>query len=142
MNNVGKKGEVHMIKVVKRDGEIAEFALSKISSAIAKAFNATQKLYNEDITNLLSLRVTSDFQTKLKDSTVTVEDIQDSVEHVLEQSGYTDVAKAYILYRKNREKIRNMKSTILDYKEIVDTYVKEEDWRVKENSTVTYSVGG
>ncbi|ABX40922.1 ribonucleoside triphosphate reductase [Lachnoclostridium phytofermentans] len=131
-----------MIKVVKRDGEIAEFALSKISSAIAKAFNATQKLYNEDIINLLSLRVTSDFQTKLKDSTVTVEDIQDSVEHVLEQSGYTDVAKAYILYRKNREKIRNMKSTILDYKEIVDMYVKEEDWRVKENSTVTYSVGG
>lgn len=131
-----------MIKVVKRDGEIAEFALSKISSAIAKAFNATQKLYNEDIINLLSLRVTSDFQTKLKDNTVTVEDIQDSVEHVLEQSGYTDVAKAYILYRKNREKIRNMKSTILDYKEIVDTYVKEEDWRVKENSTVTYSVGG
>ncbi|WP_029502024.1 ribonucleoside triphosphate reductase [Lachnoclostridium phytofermentans] len=131
-----------MIKVVKRDGEIAEFALSKISSAIAKAFNATQKLYNEDIINLLSLRVTSDFQTKLKDSTVTVEDIQDSVEHILEQSGYTDVAKAYILYRKNREKIRNMKSTILDYKEIVDTYVKEEDWRVKENSTVTYSVGG
>lgn len=131
-----------MIKVVKRDGEIAEFALSKINSAIAKAFNATQKLYNEDIINLLSLRVTSDFQTKLKDSTVTVEDIQDSVEHVLEQSGYTDVAKAYILYRKNREKIRNMKSTILDYKEIVDMYVKEEDWRVKENSTVTYSVGG
>ena len=131
-----------MIKVVKRDGEIAEFALSKINSAIAKAFNATQKLYNEDIINLLSLRVTSDFQTKLKDSTVTVEDVQDSVEHVLEQSGYTDVAKAYILYRKNREKIRNMKSTILDYKEIVDTYVKEEDWRVKENSTVTYSVGG
>ncbi len=131
-----------MIKVVKRDGEVAEFNLAKISSAISKAFNATQKLYNEDIINLLSLRVTSDFQSKVKDETVHVEDVQDSVEHVLEQTGYTDVAKAYILYRKNREKIRNMKSTILDYKEIVDSYVKEEDWRVKENSTVTYSVGG
>ncbi len=131
-----------MIKVVKRDGEVAEFNLAKISSAISKAFNATQKLYNEDIINLLSLRVTSDFQSKMKDETVHVEDVQDSVEHVLEQTGYTDVAKAYILYRKNREKIRNMKSTILDYKEIVDSYVKEEDWRVKENSTVTYSVGG
>ncbi len=71
-----------------------------------------------------------------------MEDIQDSVEHVLEQAGYTAVAKAYILYRKQREKIRNMKSTILDYKEIVNSYVKVEDWRVKENSTVTYSVGG
>lgn len=131
-----------MINVVKRDGEIAEFYLSKITGAITKAFNATEKMYNEDIISLLSLRVTSDFQTKVKDNLVSVEDIQDSVEHVLEQTGYTDVAKAYILYRKNREKIRNMKSTILDYKEIVDSYVKEEDWRVKENSTVTYSVGG
>ena len=137
-----KKGEVHMIKVVKRDGDIAEFNLGKISNAIAKAFNATQKLYNEDIINLLTLRVTSDFQGKVKEDTIHVEDVQDSVEHVLEQTGYTDVAKAYILYRKNREKIRNMKSTILDYKEIVNSYVKEEDWRVKENSTVTYSVGG
>lgn len=131
-----------MIRVVKRDGEVAEFNLKKISNAISKAFNATGKLYNEDIINLLALRVTADFQNKVKEAMVTVEDVQDSVEHVLEQTGYTDVAKAYILYRKNREKIRNMKSTILDYKEIVNSYVKEEDWRVKENSTVTYSVGG
>jgi ribonucleoside-triphosphate reductase (formate) len=137
-----KKGDLSMINVVKRDGEIAEFNLSKISQAISKAFKATEKNYTEDIINLLSLRVTADFQSKLKDSLVSVEDVQDSVEHVLEQTGYTDVAKAYILYRKNREKIRNMKSTILDYKEIVNSYVKEEDWRVKENSTVTYSVGG
>ena len=71
-----------------------------------------------------------------------MEKIQDSVENVLIQCGYGDVAKAYILYRKQREKMRNMKSTILDYKEIVNSYVKVEDWRVKENSTVTYSVGG
>ena len=61
---------------------------------------------------------------------------------MLSQAGYADVAKAYILYRKQREKVRNMKSTILDYKELVDSYVKVSDWRVKENSTVTYSVGG
>lgn len=131
-----------MFQVVKRDGEIAEFDLKKIGAAITKAFDATNKMYNSDIIDLLSLRVTSDFQGKVKEGAVHVEDIQDSVEHVLEQSGYTDVAKAYILYRKNREKLRNMKSTILDYKEIVDSYVREEDWRVKENSTVTYSVGG
>ncbi len=131
-----------MINVIKRDGQIAQFNLSKISEAITKAFKATEKFYTEEIISLLALRVTSDFQGKIKDETIHVEDIQDSVEKVLEQTGYTDVAKAYILYRKNREKIRNMKSTILDYKEIVNNYVNEEDWRVKENSTVTYSVGG
>ncbi|MGF7142938.1 ribonucleoside-triphosphate reductase [Anaerotaenia torta] len=131
-----------MINVIKRDGQVVEFDLKKISEAITKAFKATEKVYNDEIISLLALRVTSDFQRKIKEETIHVEDIQDSVEHVLEQTGYTDVAKAYILYRKNREKIRNMKSTILDYKEIVNNYVNEEDWRVKENSTVTYSVGG
>ncbi len=131
-----------MIHVIKRDGQVADFNLKKISEAITKAFKATQKFYTEEIISLMTLRVTSDFQNKIKDETIHVEDIQDSVENVLEQTGYTDVAKAYILYRKNREKIRNMKSTILDYKEIVNSYVQEEDWRVKENSTVTYSVGG
>jgi len=131
-----------MISVVKRDGEVVDFNLAKISDAISKAFTATQKNYNDEIISLLSLRVTSDFQEKIKGETISVEDIQDSVEQVLNQTGYTDVAKAYILYRKNREKIRNMKSTFLDYKEIVNSYVDELDWRVKENSTVTYSVGG
>ncbi|MFA9378937.1 MAG: ribonucleoside triphosphate reductase [Lachnotalea sp.] len=131
-----------MFQVIKRDGEVAEFNLSKISEAISKAFDATQKQYNEEIIDLLSLRVTADFQKKMSDTLVSVENIQDSVETILEQAGYTDVAKAYILYRKQREKIRNMKSTILDYKDIVNSYVKVEDWRVKENSTVTYSVGG
>lgn len=131
-----------MIYVVKRDGEVADFDLNKIIDAIGKAFEATQKEYTKDILNLLSLRVTAKFQDKMEESEVHVEDIQDSVEEVLEQAGYTDVAKAYILYRKQREKMRNIKSTILDYKEIVNSYVKVEDWRVKENSTVTYSVGG
>ena len=131
-----------MIQVVKRDGEVAEFSLNKITEAIKKAFRATSKDYNYEILELLSLRVTADFQNKMKDGKISVEEIQDSVEHVLEQTGYTDVAKAYILYRKQREKIRNMNSTILDYKDVVNSYVKVEDWRVKENSTVTYSVGG
>lgn len=131
-----------MIQVIKRDGEIAEFKLSKITEAIRKAFKATKKDYNDEILELLSLRVTADFQGKMKDGKITVEQIQDSAEHVLEESGYTDVAKAYILYRKQRERIRNMKNTILDYKDVVNSYVKVEDWRVKENSTVTYSVGG
>ena len=131
-----------MFEVVKRDGQVTEFNLGKINDAIAKAFDATQMSYNDDIIGLLSLRVSAHFQDKIKDGKVSVEAIQDSVETVLEQTGYTDVAKAYILYRKQREKMRNMKSTILDYKDVINSYVKVEDWRVKENSTVTYSVGG
>ena len=131
-----------MIQVIKRDGEVAEFNLSKITEAIKKAFKATKKEYTDEILGLLSLRVTADFQGKMEDGKISVEQIQDSAEHVLEESGYTDVAKAYILYRKQRERIRNMKNTILDYKDVVNGYVKVEDWRVKENSTVTYSVGG
>ena len=131
-----------MFSVVKRDGEVADFNLTKINDAIMKAFVACDKQYNNDIIDLLALRVTADFQKKIEADKVAVEDVQDSVETVLEQAGYTDVAKAYILYRKQREKMRNMRSTILDYKDVVNSYVKVEDWRVKENSTVTYSVGG
>ena len=128
--------------MVKRDGETAEFCLKKITEAIKKAFRATGNEFNDEILELLSLRVTADFQPRMKDGSISVEEIQDSVEHVLEQTGYTDVAKAYILYRKQREKIRSMNSALLNYKDVVNSYVKVEDWRVKENSTVTYSVGG
>ncbi|MCR5722094.1 MAG: ribonucleoside triphosphate reductase [Lachnospiraceae bacterium] len=131
-----------MYQVIKRDGTTSDFTLTKISDAIMKAFVATEMEYSNDIIDLLSLRVTSDFQSKVKDGAIHVEDIQDSVERVLEQTGYSEVAKAYILYRKQHEKMREMKSTILDYKDVVNSYVKVEDWRVKENSTVTYSVGG
>ena len=131
-----------MYQVVKRDGQIADFDIGKISVAITKAFEAIGKQYHPSVIDFLALKVTSNFEHKVKDGLVSVEDIQDSVESVLIQAGYDDVAKTYILYRKQREKIRNMKSTILDYKELVNSYVKAIDWRVKENSTVTYSVGG
>ena len=131
-----------MYRVVKRDGQKVDFDISKISQAITKAFEAQNKEYHPSVIDLIALKVTADFENKIKDGFIAVEDIQDSVEQVLIQAGYADIAKAYILYRKNREKIRNMKSTILDYKEIVNSYVKAQDWRVKENATVTYSVGG
>lgn len=131
-----------MYQVRKRDGKITEFDLKKIAVAITSAFEAQKKQYHPSIIDMLALKVTADFEPKIKDDVVLVEDIQDSVENVLVLAGYADVAKGYILYRKQREKIRNMKSTLLDYKEIVDSYVKITDWRVKENSTVTYSVGG
>ena len=131
-----------MYQVLKRDGKVIDFKIDKIKEAIKLAFEAQEKNYHPDVIDLLGLKVTADFESKIKEGLIAVEDIQDSVEAVLVQAGYADVAKAYILYRKQREKLRNMKSTILDYKELVDSYVKNIDWRVKENSTVTYSVGG
>ena len=131
-----------MYQVIKRDGVVTDFAIQKITAAITKAFEATGKQYHPSVIELLALHVTSDFQSKIKDDKITVEEIQDSVEKVLSESGYADVAKAYILYRKQREKVRNINSTMLNYKDLVDNYLQINDWRVKENSTVTYSVGG
>ena len=131
-----------MYQVKKRDGSLVEFDMSKITTALGKAFNSKQVNYTADVLNMLALRVTADFSRKIKDNTISVEDIQDSAEVVLIQAGYVDVAKSYILYRKQRENVRNIQDTILDYKKIVDDYLKVSDWRVKENSTVTYSVGG
>ena len=131
-----------MYKVRKREGKIVSFKIEKIQEAIKAAMDAEEKNYTDDIIDFLSLKVTSDFQDKIKDDIVNVEDIQDSVEKVLIHAGYDDVAKAYILYRKLHEKQRNMKQTVLDYKQVVNSYINVTDWRVKENSTVTYSVGG
>ena len=134
--------EKSMYQVVKRDGKVVDFNITKIAEAIKKAFEATQTEYNDDIIDFLALKVSSDFLPKIKAGRIAVEDIQDSVEAVLSRGGYETVAKAYILYRKQREKMRNMKSTYLDYKDTVNKYLEVADWRVKENSTVTYSVGG
>ena len=131
-----------MYQVIKRDGKIVDFDINKISAVITKAFEAQEMPIHPNVIDFLALKVTADFAPKVKDDLIAVESIQDSVESVLVQAGYADVAKAFILYRKQREKLRNMKSTILDYKETVNNYVNVSDWRVKENSTVTYSVGG
>ena len=131
-----------MYQVQKRDGKIAEFDVTNITAAIAKAFDALGKQYHPSTIDLLGRNVTAHFEPKVSDGIISVEAIQDSVEEVLSTAGYADVAKAYILYRKQRENVRNAKATLLDYKALVDSYLKVEDWRVKEHSTVTYSVGG
>ena len=131
-----------MLNVKKRDGNVVPFDLSKIKNAIEKAFIAEKKSYNDDILDMLALRTTATFSDKVKNDVVSVEDVQDAVEVVLIQGGYVEVAKSYILYRKQREKVRNIGSTTLDYTKTVNNYLNINDWRVKENSTVTYSVGG
>ena len=131
-----------MYRVVKRDGRVVDFELPKIANAMKKAFEATNTNYNDSVIDFLAVMVTADFQNDIRDDKIAIEDIQDSVESVLSRGGYEEVAKAYILYRKQHESLRNVSNTVLDYKKTVDNYLKINDWRVKENSTVTYSVGG
>ena len=131
------------IKVLKRDGKVVDFNINKISAAITKAFKAGAKEFHPSVVELLALRATADFTNKVNtDGIVSVEDIQDSVEKVLAEAGYADVAKAYIVYRKQHEKLRNVNQTMVNYKDLVDNYLKVNDWRVKENSTVNFSIGG
>lgn len=131
-----------MYRVIKRNQSIVDFELAKIKAAIAKAFQATENKYNDDIIDFIALKVTADYQQKIQDNLIAVEDIQDSVEAVLSKAGYAEVAKAYILYRRQRQNLRNIDSTFLDYKKTVNSYLNVSDWRVKENSTVDYSIGG
>ena len=131
-----------MYKVKKRNGDIVEFDINKIIRVLTIAFESQKKQIHSQVIDMLALKVTSDFDSKVSDGVITVENIQDSVERVLSQAGYSDVAKAYILYRKQHEKIREADGTLINYKNIIDNYLKINDWRVKENSTVTYSVGG
>jgi anaerobic ribonucleoside-triphosphate reductase len=131
-----------MLQVKKRDGSVVDFDLKKIESAMSRAFVAEHKEVTDDVVELLALRVTADFNKKIANNVISVEDIQDSVEIVLIQAGYVDVARSYMDYRKKHEELRVIKKTELDYAAVVDNYLKVNDWRVKENSTVTYSVGG
>ncbi len=131
-----------MLHVKKRDGSIVDFELRKIMEAMNKAFIAEHVNVTDEILERLALRVSSEMQPKVKDDVIEVEDIQDAVEVVLIESGYVAVARSYMDYRKKHEELREMKNTELNYAKVVDNYLKINDWRVKENSTVTYSVGG
>ena len=133
---------MNIIKVTKRSGDVVDFDIKRIARAITKAFEELKKPIDDSVIEIISLRTVADFEHKVKNGKVSVEDIQDSVELVLSEAGFADVAKAYILYRKQHEKIRDVNKTLLNYKNVVDDYLKINDWRVKENSTVSYSVGG
>ena len=128
-------------KIRKRDGSLADYDITKIENAIAKAMMAIGDGEIKDCKKMA--KITEIYiMEKYPNEIPSVENIQDIVESVLMKNGYEDVAKAYIIYRKDHDKIRNISNTFLDYKATVDKYLKLADWRVKENSTVTYSVGG
>ncbi len=130
-----------MEKIIKRDGRVVDYDISKIENAIVKAMLSLGEGDVRDarkLAKITELELSEKFENRLP----SVEDIQDVVEMVLMKNGFENVAKCYILYRKSREKMRDVSGTLMDYKNTIDKYLKLSDWRVKENSTVTYSVGG
>ena len=116
-----------MYQVIKRDGKVVDFNITRISNAITKAFEATQIPYSDDIINMLSLMVTADYSSRIRSGRIDVETIQDSVETVLQKAGYSDVAKAYILYRKNREKLRALLSSSTETDKIAEETLTPQD---------------
>ena len=128
-------------KIRKRDGRLVDYDIGKIENAIAKAMIALGDGEIKDCKKMAKITELN-LVEKFEDKVPSVEDVQDIVENVLMTNGYENVAKAYIIYRKDHEKVRNIHETVMDYKSTVDKYLNLADWRVKENSTVTYSVGG
>ncbi len=130
-----------MLKVKKRNGSIVEFNGGKIEEAMEKAFRATgTPVPGEYIKNKMLMNIYALMRTE--DNIVEIESIQDAVEQVLSESGYFQVSKAYVLYRQQRKNVREAAASVLDYSKLVNGYLDRLDWRVKENSTVQYTLGG
>ncbi len=128
-----------MNKVIKRDGRVAEFDPTKITNAILKAGRATGE-FDKDIAEKLTLRVLSLLQTTLKGRYPQVEEIQDTVEEVLISSPYRKTAKAYIIYREQHAKMRQIATRF--NADLVENYLTRSDWKVNENSNMDYSLQG
>ena len=126
-------------KIKKRDGRIAEFDSSKIVSAIAGAGKASGE-FEEREAKKLTLRVLTLAHDIRLGSVPEVEEVQDIVERVLLDSPYYKTAKAYILYREQHARIRDI--TARANIDLVEHYIRKEDWKVKENSNMCYSLQG
>jgi ribonucleoside-triphosphate reductase (formate) len=126
----------------KRDGKLVSYDNYKIANAVFKAMEAVG---GKDFSVALTLAKNVEEAINLKfhsNSIPAVEEIQDIVEKVLIEQGHAQVAKAYILYREQHRRERNTKDVLLDIVNTMDGYLKQEDWRVHENSNVNYSLGG
>lgn len=128
--------------VVKRDGTAVKFDKERIANAIWKAAEAvggTDRAISEQLAGKVVEALEGRFNDKAPPE---VEQIQDIVEKILIENGHAKTAKAYILYREQRAKIRETQSTFVDVEKTIDSYVNQEDWRVKENSNEQYSFSG
>ncbi|MCS7125105.1 MAG: ribonucleoside triphosphate reductase [Candidatus Bathyarchaeota archaeon] len=127
--------------VRKRDGRLEPFDQEKITNAIWKAAKAVGGK-DRELAKKLSDQVVAELKKRFgEDGVPTVEEIQDVVEKVLIENGHARTAKAYILYRKQHQDIREL-AALLSQADLVDQYLEMEDWRVKENSNMSYSLQG
>jgi len=129
-------------KVVKRSGKVVDFDQKKIAKAVAKSFASTgegseadAKKVSEKVTRLLNKNYKKGYLPQ-------IEEIQDLVERVLMILDFEETAKAYILYREQHRKLRETEESLDDAVELVDKYIKEIDWKVKENANMAYSLQG
>lgn len=130
------------IKIKKRDGRIADFSQEKITEAIFKAFTATNA-GGQRVAKRLSDRVVVLLNKRFKkDYVPTVEEIQDLVEEVLILNDFADTARAYILYREQRRRIRETKIATDEALDMVNGYLEDLNWEVRENSNMAYSLQG
>jgi len=129
-------------KIIKRDGRVVPFDYERIANAI---FKAAKAVGGEDrkTANKLALQTVKVVNEKYADiGVITVEELQDEVEKMLIEAGHAKTAKAYILYRKQRSDIRDLKASFDEMEQLIENYIKGADWRVKENSNTTFSLQG
>ncbi len=127
-------------KIRKRDGRVVDFDKSKIANAIFKAARAVGGS-DYELAEKLADKVVEYLEKTLDAEIPTVEQVQDAVEKILVEDGHYRTAKAYILYRKQHEELRKF-TDLFTNTEIVENYINQSDWRVKENSNMTYSLQG
>jgi len=128
-------------KIIKRSGEIVDFDQEKIARAVYKAALATghdDRHLAKKLTDQVVMRINKKFH---KNSIPAVEEIQDIVEEVLMENGQASIAKSYILYREQHRQIRDINTDLVDEK-LMEDYLGKADWRLKENSNMSFSVQG
>ena len=130
-----------LAKVIKRDGCVVDFDQGRIAGAIYRAFLASD-VDDPALAEGLAGKVVAVLEKTHSDRAPAVEEIQDVVERVLMEAGHFDVAKRYILYRKQHEDMRTVRGLFLDAEKMIDEYVGMEDWRINENSNMNYSLQG
>ncbi|MEA3492990.1 MAG: ribonucleoside triphosphate reductase [Candidatus Margulisiibacteriota bacterium] len=130
-----------MEKIIKRNGRKVAFDQERITKAVAKAIAAVGD-ENQALATRLSDKVVQIIDKEFVSNIPSVEQIQDVVERVLMANGHVKVAKAYILYRRQRHEMRRLKSTFVEVESMVDDYLYQKDWRVRENSNMPFSYSG
>ncbi len=139
--HVKKEGILLLTNVIKRDGRVVNYDRSRIVSAIYRACKASG-IDDLDLAQELGFQVEDELKRKYADRAPSVEDIQDIVEKTLMERDMYEVAKRYILYREQRHSLRSVKKVFFDAEKIFEEYMDMQDWRVKENSNMNYSLQG